>query len=104
MITSSGIFVNTEFNDSVIFSSTSASYSYMEQYGKPKLISVSDYGEAVEVTYIETATTYVSYGYDNTPPRRVFKIIYSCVDGKFHKSDRIYGEIIPATEETYEFE
>ena len=83
---SSGSFVYDEYDTSVLCTSANASYSYMEQYGKPKLISVSDYGETVEVTYIETATAYISYGYNDTPPRRVFKIVYSCVDGKFHKS------------------
>ena len=36
---------------------------------------------------------------------RVYKIVYSCLDGKWHKSDRIYGEIIPkqVIEETYKF-
>jgi len=38
--------------------------------------------------------------------RKVFKIIYSCVDGKFTKSERIYGKLNPPTytDETYEFE
>lgn len=37
--------------------------------------------------------------------KRVYKIVYSCLDGKWHKSDRIYGEIIPeqVIEETYKF-
>ena len=36
---------------------------------------------------------------------RVYKIVYSCLDGKWHKSDRIYGELIPeqVIEETYKF-
>ena len=73
------------------------------QYGVPQLLSVNDTNDLVEVTYIETANTYISYGYD-VPPRRVFKIVYSCIAGKFHKSERIYGNIIPATDEMYEFE
>lgn len=37
--------------------------------------------------------------------KRVYKIVYSCLDGKWHKSDRIYGEIIleQIIEETYKF-
>ena len=37
--------------------------------------------------------------------KRVYKIVYNCLDGKWHKSDRIYGEIIPeqVIEETYKF-
>ena len=33
----------------------------------------------------------------------VFKIVFSCIDGKWNKSDRIYGKIIPPSEESYEF-
>jgi len=37
------------------------------------------------------------------PQERVFKIVYSCVNGKWNKSDRIYGNIISAQDEGYEF-
>jgi hypothetical protein len=39
----------------------------------------------------------------NLSTNKVFKIIYSCEDGKWNVSDKIYGTIIPATHETYEF-
>lgn len=52
----------------------------------------------IELVYKEVS---IWNGLDN----RVYKIVYSCLDGKWHKSDRIYGEIIPkqVIEETYKF-
>jgi hypothetical protein len=35
---------------------------------------------------------------------RAVKIVYSCVDGKWNKSEPIYGKIIPAQDEYFEFE
>ena len=35
---------------------------------------------------------------------RVFKIVYSCKDGKWNKSEPNYGKIIPATDEDYDFD
>jgi hypothetical protein len=43
--------------------------------------------------------------YPSPPPEvRVFKIVYSCVDGKWHKSEPIFGKIIPSQSEYFEFE
>lgn len=100
---SSGSIIWNQYEPSALCAQSTTT-SWMEQYGEPKLLSVIDGYGVVEITYIETAMTYIMYGYNDTPPRRVFKIIYSCVDGKFHKSERIYGKIIPATDEMYEFE
>ena len=53
---------------------------------------------SIELVYKEVS---IWNGLDN----RIYKIVYSCLDGKWHKSDRIYGEIIPkqVIEETYKF-
>ena len=53
---------------------------------------------SIELVYKEVS---IWNGLDN----RVYKIVYSCLDGKWYKSDRIYGEIIPkqVIEETYKF-
>ena len=53
---------------------------------------------SIELVYKEVS---IWNGLDN----RVYKIVYSCLDGKWHKSDRIYGEIIlkQVIEETYKF-
>lgn len=69
----------------------------------PEMIKVYEVGDSIEMIYKETALfSYASYSshYIDT---RVFKIIYSCIDGKWNKSERIYGQIIPPSEEKYSF-
>jgi len=67
-------------------------------------VSVKECAESVEMIYKETSMmTYTNYP-PMPPEERVFKIVYSCVNGKWNKSDRIYGNIIPAQDEEYEFE
>lgn len=34
---------------------------------------------------------------------KAIKSVFSCVDGKWNQSDRIYGDIIPAAPESYVF-
>lgn len=78
--------------------------SYFNTWGDMKRVSVAEIGETVEMVYLETS----NISYTNYPPRpperRVFKIIYSCIDGKWNKSERIYGKIVPEKEESYSFE
>lgn len=82
----------------------SASYANMLEpvWSEPYRDEVYVYDDRIEMIYIQ----YTCYSYSPSPPseRRVYKIIYSCVDGKWNVSEPIYGKIIPATEETYEFE
>jgi hypothetical protein len=61
-------------------------------------------GDTIEMTYKETSIiAYLTH--PSTPPEeRVFKIIYSCVDGKWNKSERKYGKIVPQTNESYVFD
>ena len=73
-------------------------------WGTPILIKTTEVGETIEMMYKETSMitnlSYLQHPYD----QRVFKIVYSCQDGKWHKSPPIYGKIIPAVSESYEFE
>jgi hypothetical protein len=75
---------------------------YEAKWSEPKRKSVTIYDNRIEMIY----TQYSTYYYSPSPPseRRTFKIVYSCVDGKWNKSEPIYGKIIPATKEEYEFE
>ena len=74
------------------------------EWNHPVLIKTTEVGESIEMLYEETSNI-VYMGYPSPPlERRVFKIIYSCKNGKWHKSDKIYGKIIPAQEERYEFD
>lgn len=72
----------------------------------PELIDFYEYKESIEFVYIErSSVTYLTvYPIQNLPPQeRVFKIVFSCKNGKWHKSEPIYGQIIPASEESYIF-
>ena len=92
---------NTSFTPN---STSSISYGTMLEpiWSEPYRYKVYVYDDRIEMIYIQ----YTCYSYSPSPPseRRVYKIVYSCVDGKWNVSEPIYGKIVPATEETYEFE
>ena len=69
----------------------------------PERVDVIENSDSIEFIYKETSM--ISYtSFPSLPPQvRVFKIVFSCVDGKWNKSERIYGEIIPAENEQYVF-
>lgn len=67
-------------------------------------ISAKEVGETIEFLYKEISNVSYSILPPRPPEQRVFKIIFSCKDGKWHKSEKIYGEIIPASDEEYIFE
>lgn len=81
------------------FISTNTSY-YLDPF--IERVDVIEKEDSIEFIYIETPLTSIcpSIG-DN---RKVFKIIFSCVKGKWNKSDKIYGKIIPPGKEEYIFE
>jgi len=72
------------------------------QWNFPTLIKTEKVGESVEYFYRQwsIASTYPW----TVLPSRVYKIVFSCKDGKWHKSEPIYGKIVPATDEDYEFD
>lgn len=87
---------------STIGSSTGTSvYDY---WGSPRFIKAQEVGESIEFIYIQTSTISYSIYPQRSPDRRVFKIVYSCKDGKWNKSESIYGKIIPEQKERYEFD
>ena len=68
-----------------------------------ELLSTTEVGETIEMLYKETINTiYLTFPSIPVPPK-VYKIIYSCKDGKWNKSEKIYGEIVPRQGETYKF-
>jgi hypothetical protein len=71
-----------------------------------KRLEVKEVGETIEMIYKETLNINFSPTIHLNPifQQTIFKIVYSCVDGKWNKSERIYGEIVPAQEEYYDFE
>jgi len=72
----------------------------INQYSEPKLIETIVKDDCIELVYTETKLWSFVNG---TIDKRVFKVIYSCKEGKWNKSEKIYGQIIPASEERYEF-
>jgi hypothetical protein len=90
--------------DSIITSgstSTWASYN-RNDWTEPNLVEVDEGKNYLALTYTEDR---VSNFYNGTSgsveSRRVYKVIYSCIGGKWHKSEKIYGKIVPPTKETY---
>jgi hypothetical protein len=76
----------------------------LNTWGTPERIQVKEYPDRIEMIYKETSMLTYTIHPSPPPEERVFKIIFSCKDGKWNKSEPIYGEIIPAQEEYYEFE
>jgi hypothetical protein len=73
-------------------------------YNLPIFIEANEVGESIEFIYKESAAVaYITFP-PQYPPDRVFKVVFSCKDGKWNKSDRIYGWIIAASNETYKFD
>lgn len=72
-----------------------------KEWNKPTIVDVIDTGNSIEMVYVQTKN---SIWGGCLKEKRVFKIVYSCVDGKWHKSEPIFGKIIPAQEEYYEFD
>ncbi len=103
MQTSTNInFPNTGSAGSIHTNGTST--SHLETWNYPERVEVNEVGESIEMIYKQTSMlTYTIY--PSPPPEvRVFKIVYSCVDGKWNKSEPIYGRIIPAQNEYFEFD
>ena len=85
---------------------TTGTSSILTTWGNPERVEVNEVGESIEIIYKQSSiVTYTPTCYPApTPEVRVFKIIYSCIDGKWNKSEPIFGKIIPAQEEYFEFE
>ena len=105
MQTSSNInFPNTGSTASI--HTTGTSTSLLETWNYPERMEVNEVGESIEMIYKQTSVVnYMIHSFHYAPPaERVFKIVYSCVDGKWNKSEPIYGKIIPAQNEYFEFD
>jgi hypothetical protein len=75
----------------------------LDDWLPPTRISVTEFEDRIEMLYKQVFLQTLSFGNHLSQKERVFKIVYSCVDGKWNKSEPIYGEIIPAKDEYYEF-
>jgi hypothetical protein len=93
-------FTTTFYPNGITSISSAISGSFTEQ------LEVKEVGESIEIIYKETLSSNCTYtiNFTSPPKERIFKIVYSCVDGKWNKSEPIYGNIIPAQEEYYDFD
>lgn len=82
---------------------TGTSTSAFNQWNEPTFIKAIEVGETIEFIYKQTSM--ISYTISSpSPEERIFKIVFSCKNGKWNKSEPIYGTIIPATGEDYDFD
>jgi hypothetical protein len=95
-------FTTTFYPNGITSISSAINGSFTEQ------LEVKEVGETIEIIYKETLSPNCCYTINFTSPpfpkERIFKIVYSCVDGKWNKSEPIYGNIVPAQEEYYDFD
>lgn len=75
----------------------------LNMWNYPIRIEVNEYSDYIEMIYKETSMIQLTTYPPRPPEERVFKILFSCVGGKWHKSERIYGKIIPLQNESYNF-
>ena len=83
---------------------TTSTTTNINMWSEPRRIRVDEYSNRVEMILKQTSLIQNSIYPPREPEERVFKIVFSCKDGKWHKSEPIYGKIIPANDESYEFE
>jgi hypothetical protein len=74
----------------------------LNQWSESTRLQVNELPDGIEMIYEETSTTTLSVYPPRPPHKRYFKIVFSCIDGKWNKSERIYGEKIER-EEYFEF-
>jgi hypothetical protein len=79
-------------------SGTTAGFMWSE----PTRLQVNERIDSIEMIYEETSLATLTIHPSQPPQKRYFKIVFSCVDGLWNKSERIYGEKIER-EEYFEF-
>lgn len=92
---------NTASTMGLMGSSTGTTF-HLNNWSSPTFVKSIELPESLEFIYKQYSM--VTFGWDRAPEERAFKIIYSCVDGKWNKSEPIYGKVIPAQNEDYEFD
>jgi len=74
----------------------------LNPWGYSELVKFNEYPDHIEVLYKQQRL--INSWPCPVDTERVYKIIFSCKDGVWHKSDPIYGKIVPAQSEYFEFE
>ena len=78
--------------------------SNFEQYTYPYIIDTIVNDGSIEIVYRQDPTFTFTTGFcDAQPDPKIYKIIYSCKKGKWHQSEKIEGNFVPSSGESYEF-
>lgn len=88
----------------IAYNSPIGSTTVSGNWSNPLLIETREIGETIEMIFSTTSNMIYTAYPPREPEKRIFKIVFSCIDGKWNKSDRIYGKIIPARDQHYEFD
>lgn len=89
---------------SITIDGTTSATTGINQWGYETFVEAKEVDQTIEFIYKqEKLITYTGIYYGPSPTVRIFKIVYSCKDGKWNKSEPIYGKIIPASDESYSF-
>jgi hypothetical protein len=75
----------------------------LNSWSNPIRVEVNEYVDSIEIIYKQTSNLQLAVYPPRPPQERVFKIIFSCKDGVWNKSEPIYGNIISMKPEHYEF-
>ena len=78
---------------------TTTTYGFSTR-ATPVLVKTLVLPDRIELVYTQASLLANNWG---PLPDDCYKVVYSCVDGKWNESAPIYGNIIPATEQDYEF-
>ena len=71
-------------------------------YSTPVLIDILEGIESLTLVYKQYPNFTTTVGSFNDP--RIYKVVYSIVDGKWHKSEQIEGTYLAAVDEAYSFD
>ena len=83
---------------------TSTNTAGISQWGYPEFIEAKEVGDTIEFIFKEEGFIQSYSCFNSYPSCRVSKIVYSCKKGKWNKSEPIYGKIVPASQEAYDFD
>lgn len=95
---------NLLYGDGIVTSGSATTWTYhnIDQWTEPNLVEVDEGENYLALTYTEDRiSNFYNATSGSAESRRVYKVIYSCRGGKWHKSEKIYGKIVPPTKETY---
>lgn len=83
--------------------SDTSSITSWDGWGNPYIIDTILGNKSIELVYRRDAQFTHTVFPVSTPNPKIFKIIYSCKNGKWHKSEKIKGYYVSKKEESYEF-